>query len=155
MKNSVLIKTLKTAFMVCPIDCLFMTIVQIVATLMPAFVLLLNKSLIRNMSDSQSVTIIICILSLYCSVLFLQRFLVNWYNHYYLTYNSLLRFEKNIKKSLFDICDRMNLLDYNDPEIENATRRAKNASINILRVYQAVGEIFSAMIGAISVSLVM
>lgn len=154
MKNSVLIKTLKTAFMVCPIDCLFMTIVQIVTTLMPTFVLLLNKSLIRNMSDSQSIIIIICILLLYCFVLFLQRFLVNWYNHYFLTYNSLLRFEKKIKRSLFEICNRMNLLDYNDPEIENATRRAKNASINILRVYQAVGEIFSAMIGAISVSFV-
>ena len=155
MKNSVLFQTIRVAVKTCPWDCLTMTVIQIITSLMPTVVLLSNRLLIQSLSEMQGLVSSVLLLFLYCFCLIFQRFLVNWYNHYYLTYNSLLRFEKRIKIVLFDICGKMKLHDYNDPEIVNATLRAKNASINILRVYQAIGEIFSALIGALSMGFIL
>ncbi len=155
MKNNGLLQTVRTAVSVCPWDCLLMNGVQLGTALLPTAVLLANRSLVRGLGVAAGMGEVLGLLTLYCAALFFQRFLVNWYNHYYLTYHSLLRFEKKIKIRLFAVCARMGLSDYDDPQIENATLRAKNASVNILRVYQAIGEACSALLGALGMSLVL
>lgn len=155
MKNNILIRSISTAFAICPWDCLLMSVIQLVITLLPTLVLLINQQFIYELGNTQDIKAVIFILIVYCSSLFFQHFLNNWYNHYYLTYTSLLRFEKRVKIILFDICNKMKLSDYNVPQMENATLRAKNASINIMRVYQAVGEMISALIGAFFMSYIL
>lgn len=155
MKNNILVRSISTALTICPWDCLLMSVVQLSITLLPTFVLLINQRFIFELGNMQDINAICLILIAYCAALLLQHFLNNWFNHYYLTYISLLNFEKKIKIILFDICNRMKLSDYNVPQIENATIRAKNASINILRVYQAAGEMISALVGAFFMSYIL
>lgn len=117
---------------------------------------MLNKILIQGLDNNHKIyASILLALLLYCFSLFVQRSVSNWYHHYYITYVSLLKFEKKIKKRLFQVCDRMKVDDYNNPEIENGTIRAKNASINIFRVFQAYVEMAAAILGTVFMGAVL
>ena len=79
--------------------------------------------------------------------MFLQKFIYNFYHHYFLNYRSLLNFEKKVKNFFFEICSKLRYEDYLNPESVNEIKRAQNASINIFRLYQIVVEIAATVIG--------
>lgn len=145
MKNTMVYRAMKTAFRTCPTDCIIMFIVQFLIVSIPIGGLYVLRWLIDSLMDKSNSFFSIPIVC-YCFLIWAQKALPDWYHHYYLLYYSLLKFEKKIKVYFFQICLLMRLDDYNDAEFVNHSLRAKNASVNILRLYQAVIEMICAFL---------
>ncbi len=144
MNKSIIIRSIRICFKVCPFDSVLLILISVFLSVLPAFILYSYNSLIGNLNILYvAILIIFC----YCFLNFVQKSLYNFYNHYYLNYRTLLKFEKHMKLNFFDVCSKLDLEDYLLPEIVNETRRAQNASINIFRVYQIIVEIISTVIG--------
>ncbi len=111
MKNKLLFKSIKVAITTCPIDCIIMILAQTVITLLPTAILLANQRMVKSLRDQETIICCFGFVILYCLMQAVQKALMNWYHHYYVTYYSLLKFEKNIKKRLFHICANMELDD--------------------------------------------
>lgn len=142
--SRIICKSIKICFKECLSDSIILPLVSIFLSIFPAVILYTYNCLISNLDVLHTaVLLILC----YCFLCALQKSIYNYYNHYYLNYVSLLRFEKKMKHSFFGICSQLNLEDYFIPEIVNETRRAQNASINIFRVYQIIVEIVATVIG--------
>lgn len=142
-KNNIL-KSIKICFKTCPFDSVILILMSVSLSLLPAFILCSYNSLIANLNILH---ISILLILSYCFLNFIQKSFYNFYNHYYLNYRTLLKFERSMKLHFFEVCSKLDLEDYLLPEIVNETRRAQNASINIFRVYQIIVEIISAIIG--------
>lgn len=148
MKNNLLWKSIVICFKTCPFDALLLIVVSVLLSVSPAIILLVYNNLIQNVGMFS----LACIwLLLYCFVLFFKKSIYNFYNHYFLNYRTLLKFEKGIKCQFFDICADLKYEDYLHPEIVNETKRAQNASVNIFRLYQICVEIVSAIIGVLAI----
>lgn len=145
MKNTMVYRAMKTAFRTCPTDCIIMFIVQFLIVSIPIGGLYMLRWLVDSLMDKSNSFFSIPIVC-YCLLIWAQKTLPDWYHHYYLLYYSLLKFEKKIKVYFFQICLLMRLDDYNDAEFVNHSLRAKNASVNILRLYQAVIEMICAFL---------
>lgn len=144
MNKSIILKSIKICFKVCPSDSVILILISVFLSVLPAFILYSYNSLIANINIFH---VSILIIFGYCLLNFIQKSFYNFYNHYYLNYRTLLKFEKHMKLNFFEVCSQLNLEDYFLPEIVNETRRAQNASINIFRVYQIIVEIVSSVIG--------
>lgn len=153
MKNNTLVRSLKIAFKTCPLDCVLMLIVQLLIAFLPIGGLYILKCLINSMTTESANVIFIYILA-YVVLIWLQKAVQDWHDHYFLMYFSLLKFEKKIKKIFFRICLSMRLDDYNDAGFVNHSLRAKNASVNILRLYQAVVELVCTFVSVLAMGVV-
>lgn len=153
MKNKILKKSIQTAFKTCPIDCLLMALIQLIIVCLPISGLYILNSLVASLVKKSVLNIFISVIG-YCLVIWLQKALQDWYNHYFLTYFILLKFEKKIKEEFFRMCLLMKLDDYNDAEFVNHSLRAKNASVNILRLYQAIVEFVCTFVSVFAMGLV-
>lgn len=149
MNKSLIIKCIKICFKECLLDTIFLIFVSFVLSIFPAIILLIYRCLILtlNQNTRSGIYITIVMIVSYCVLNYVQKNVYKFYNHYYLNYNTLLKFEKQMKKNFFKACCRLNLEDYFKPEIVNETRRAQNASINIFRVCQIIVEIITAAVG--------
>mgnify|MGYP000901808523 CR=1 FL=1 len=125
-------------------------VVSLLLSSFPVLGLRIYSSLVSHLSNLASgneLAIPLCLILIYSAFLYLQKLIYNYYNHYYLNYKTLLKFEKNIKMYFYKVCNKLEYEDYLYPENVNETKRAQNASINIFRVFQIVVEIFSAILG--------
>lgn len=148
MNKSLLIKSIKLCYKECPLDSILLVVVSLVLSTLPVVTLSFYQKFISTFSiEYHNIICSILLLIGYCILNFIQRSIFHFYHHYYLNYQSLLRFEKKIKIKFFSICSELNLEDYLSPEIVNETKRAQNASINIFRLYQIIVEMTIAIIG--------
>lgn len=153
MKNSILVRSVKIAFKTCFADCVFMMAMQLLITCIPIGGLYVLKRLVDSLTV-KSVPFVIVLILEYSILIWMQKAIQDWYNHYFLTYFSLLKFEKKIKETFFKLCLRMKLDDYNDAGVVNHSLRAKNASVNILRLYQAMIEMAGAFLSVFAMGIV-
>ncbi|MDE7028880.1 MAG: ABC transporter ATP-binding protein/permease [Lachnospiraceae bacterium] len=153
MRNRILLKTVKTAFRTCPADCILMLLIQLAIVCLPVGGLYVLKWMVDALVGKNISAVLISVVG-YCFVNWFQKALQDWYNHYFLMYFSLLRFEKKVKEVFFRICLSMRLDDYNDAEFVNHSLRAKNASVNILRLYQAIVELVCTVFSVIAMGVV-
>lgn len=131
MNKSLLIKSIKLCYKECPLDSILLVVVSLVLSTLPVVMLSFYQKFISTFSiEYHNIICSILLLIGYCVLNFIQRSIFHFYHHYYLNYQSLLRFE-----------------NYLSPEIVNETKRAQNASINIFRLYQIIVEMTIAIIG--------
>lgn len=151
MNKRIVFDCIKICYKECPIDSFFLIVCSFLISTFPVFIIYIYNTLIYTLNintESNNFLIIMLIIS-YCVVLFLKKTCYNFYNHFFLNYYTLLKFEKKMNKKFFNICLKMNYQDYLFPDIVNETKRAQNASINVFRVYQIIVEIFSSIFGLI------
>lgn len=153
MNKNLIMKCVRICLEECRFDTILLLFVSFALSMLPAIILILYNRMVSllNQAGAGDIPITIGLMAGYCFLNFGQKSVYNFYNHYYLNYHTLLKFEKKMKKNFFEICYRLNLEDYLHPEIVNETRRAQNASINIFRVYQIAAEIVTAAIGILLV----
>ncbi|MDE7001314.1 MAG: ABC transporter ATP-binding protein/permease [Lachnospiraceae bacterium] len=154
MRRRVLLKSMNTALRTCPADCILMVVIQLSIVCLPVGGLYVLRWMVDSLVN-KNVSLMLFSMFGYCFMIWFQKALQDWYNHYFLMYYSLLRFEKNIKEVFFRICLCMKLDDYNDAAFVNHSLRAKNASVNILRLYQAVVQLACTFFSVIAMGLVL
>lgn len=142
-----------TALKTCPADCIWMLLIQLCIVSLPVGGLYVLKCLVDSLVSKNGSLMLLSMLG-YCFVIWFQKALQDWYNHYFLMYFSLLRFEKKIKEVFFQICLCMKLDDYHDAEFVNHSLRAKNASVNIMRLYQAIVQLACTVFSGIAMGVV-
>lgn len=147
-----LYNSIKIVWKTSPFDCVLLIIIELILSIFPSISLLINKRLIEGVSNKDNFLSVIFVMILYVLTIFLSRTLANWFHRYYITYYSLLSFEKRMKKKLSDICEKFELEDFYNSEIQNASIRAKNASINFFRIFQAYIQLVSSIIGVFAIS---
>lgn len=96
MRRRVLLKSMNTALRTCPADCILMVVIQLSIVCLPVGGLYVLRWMVDSLVN-KNVSLMLFSMFGYCFMIWFQKALQDWYNHYFLMYYSLLRFEKNIK----------------------------------------------------------
>lgn len=145
MKKNNIHRSIVFCFKTCPKDSLLLALYTIAISCIPGVTLLIYNEFISNVTSNHYRATSI-VLFFYIFSLSLEHLCQIIYDQYFINYFTLPRFEKKIKLIFFHICSKLSLDDYLLAKSENRILRAKNASVNIFRLYQVIMELLSALI---------
>lgn len=152
MRNNIPLEAIKIVFRICKSDCIKMLIVQMLFSLFPLFLGIIVKRLINNLQMINiGYTLFYCLF--YGVVFFLQKFCQILFYHYYVVYKVMPNFERQVKLELFSYSDTMTIEEFQNAEFVNGSQRAKNASINLFRLYQAYVEVIGTIMSCIFIGV--
>ncbi|MCM1183407.1 MAG: ABC transporter ATP-binding protein/permease [Roseburia sp.] len=153
MNKKISANTVRLVFGICKKDCVIMILVQLILSVFPMVVALMNRRLINKLELREPLISIMISVIAYTLAYHAQKIIQIYYYHYFVTYRSMPEFEKQIKKNLFGYAEGMRLSDFDKSEIVNGALRAKNASVNLFRIFQAYVEMLGAIVSCLFIGL--
>lgn len=146
--DKVSIKAVKIVFDICKSDCVKMVVVQIIISLFPLVIGITIQNMINNINKIDMMQAFFYS-AIYIIIYFLQKVFRIFFHNYYIVYKIMPNFERQVKLKLFGYTEVMTIEDFDDAEIANEAIRAKNASVNLFRIFQAYVEVIGTIISCL------
>lgn len=149
----VLSRSIQTSMGIMKWDFISMFFIKLAFALLPLLGIYLNRELFQGISNYDFTERTIVIIILYCFYLLVTRLEVVIYDRYYLQFQSLLKFEKEIKLLLHKKCSQIGLIHFDVQEHHLLTLQAQQASINIYRITEIIINLITSGVGIITISV--
>lgn len=149
---STLFNSAKTAFSLMPYHFSGMILIHIFIAILPLWGTLASRNIFNFIQSPLAKTEPFRILHsfiVYLLYLVCMKFYTVYYERYLIQFGALLDFEQKVKSILHQKCNRLNLLEYEEPSLYNSLWEAKIASINIYRLSECSITILSIVLNII------
>ncbi len=130
-------------------NCVVMILIQLLCSFLPVLLATSDRIFINVIGTERNIVRILFFAGVFVTIYALKQMVQIIYSHYYVTYKLLPFYEKEIKKKLFLKSDHIKLADYDKSELINDSVRAKNASVNLFRIFQSYVEIGGTVLSCI------
>ena len=146
--NALSIRVIRKVFKVCYSECILMIVVQTISAFFPFLIAISLRMLVDGGQAEKRIYA-----GLFVLTFLIDKLIQIYFSHYYITYRIMPHFEHRIKEELFERAEKMSMEDYDNAEMANVALRAKNASVNLFRLFQAYVEVIGTIASCAVISM--